>query len=100
MSFPNLQPLVDELVYVNYAANRDCSPDVTPERWKKVYGPSVDEMEARYQAEKAITKAKLAECPCPECHLPTPGDELHFNGGLCIPCRMARDEHYREAGRG
>lgn len=60
MNLPHLQPVVDELIFINYAANRDCSPEVTPERWKKVYGPSVDEMEARYQAEKAISKARFA----------------------------------------
>jgi len=44
--------LRDRLVFINYAANRDHCPEVTPERWKKVYGPEVDEMEKRYQAEK------------------------------------------------
>lgn len=56
--------LISELTYINYALNRDAAPGVTPERWKKVYGPEVEAMEARYQAERAILKAKFsAEFP-------------------------------------
>lgn len=53
-----LQPLVDELRYLNYASNRDYAPHVAPERWGRIY-PNVRAMEARYQAEKAILKAKF-----------------------------------------
>lgn len=53
------EAVIDELTYISYAHNRDTS-NVTPESWKKVYGPSVDAMEARYQAEKAINKARAA----------------------------------------
>lgn len=52
--------LLDELRYINYAANRDACPDITPESWKKVYGPEVDEWEPKYLADKAIAKARLA----------------------------------------
>lgn len=52
--------IFDYLTYVSYANNRDSAPDITPNSWKKVYGPEVDSMEARYQAEKAITKARRA----------------------------------------
>lgn len=48
---------IDRLTYVSYTTNRDAAPDITPERWKKVYGPEVDSMEATYQAEQAISKA-------------------------------------------
>ena len=44
--------LMDELIYANYAHNRQHSPDITPTRWKKVFGEAVDRMENRYQ--KAI----------------------------------------------
>lgn len=47
-----------DLTYLNYACNRDVAPNITPQSWKKVYGQEVDEMEARYQAEKAIAKAR------------------------------------------
>jgi hypothetical protein len=51
--------ILDELTYRSYAANRSCAPAITPESWKKVYGPCVDEMEARYQADQA-PKAEAA----------------------------------------
>ena len=51
--------LADELAYINYAHNRDIAPHVTPERWAKVYGEAaVAELEARYQAEKVIERAR------------------------------------------
>jgi hypothetical protein len=53
----NLQPIVDELTYQNYAANRAYAPHVSPERWGRLY-PNVKEMEARYLAELAILRAK------------------------------------------
>lgn len=49
--------IIADLTYINYAHNRDAAPHITPEGWKKVYGPEVDAMEARYQAERAIAKA-------------------------------------------
>jgi hypothetical protein len=44
--------MVSELTYMNYAHNRNISPEITPERWEKVYGPRTPEMELRYQNEK------------------------------------------------
>jgi len=55
-----LEDLVIDLMYEAYAWNRDRTPDITPERWKKILGPEVDLMEAKYQADKAIQKARLA----------------------------------------
>lgn len=52
--------IVDYLTYVNYRANRGYSPHITSEQWKKLYGPSTDAMEARYQAEITIEKARAA----------------------------------------
>lgn len=43
--------IINDLVYLNYAHNRRLSPGISPERWRKVYGPPVEEMEARFQAE-------------------------------------------------
>lgn len=60
MSGLNLAQVIEELRYVNYAANRDACPAITPESWKKVYGPEVDEWEPRYLAAKAIAKARYA----------------------------------------
>lgn len=45
--------IVSDLTYRNYAYNRDISPDITPERWEKIYGPVTQAMEKRYQKEKA-----------------------------------------------
>ena len=56
----NFQPIVDELTYVNYACNRDAAPHVAPEQWARCGYPNVPAMEARYQAEQAITRAKVS----------------------------------------
>lgn len=45
-----MSPVIDELIYRNYAANRQYSPEITPERWAKVYGENTPAMEARFQA--------------------------------------------------
>lgn len=47
--------LFNEITYANYYHNRDLAPDITPERWKKIYS-NVDEMEKRYQEEKREEK--------------------------------------------
>ena len=46
-----------ELLYIGYATNRDQRPDISPERWAAIY-PNAEALEAKYQAEKAITKAR------------------------------------------
>lgn len=45
---------IDELTYRNYAHNRRISPQVTPERWEKAYGPNAVAMEERFQREQTI----------------------------------------------
>lgn len=51
-----LGDVIADLVYVNYACNRDSGS--TPDSWKKVYDSAdVDRMEARYQAAKMIARA-------------------------------------------
>ena len=48
------QDIVDSLIYRSYAHNRDISPDVTPERWARVFGAAaVARMEPIYAASKA-----------------------------------------------
>lgn len=50
--------LICDLVYLTYAHNRDHSPSITPESWKKIFiDDDVDAFEARYQAEKMIARA-------------------------------------------
>ena len=44
--------LVDELTYATYTFNRQRSPDITPGRWKKVFGEAVTQLERRYQQEQ------------------------------------------------
>jgi len=44
--------IIADLTYANYRHNRTISPEVTPERWVKVYGPKTMEMEKRYQEEQ------------------------------------------------
>lgn len=43
--------IVSELTYISYAHNRDIAPEVSPERWAKIF-PSADILEARYAAER------------------------------------------------
>jgi hypothetical protein len=45
---------VDELTYRNYKFNRDISPDVSADRWKKIYGAQSGPMEARYLRENEL----------------------------------------------
>jgi hypothetical protein len=51
-----MSTLMADLTYRCYAHNRDLSPDITPASWKKVFGPEVDDFEARYQADKLIER--------------------------------------------
>jgi hypothetical protein len=43
--------IIDELTYINYKANRERRPDITPEKWAKIY-PNVKLMEIRFQYER------------------------------------------------
>ena len=52
LSDENVAGLIDALTYSSYRHNREISPEVTPERWRKVFGPSTDAMEQKYQGEK------------------------------------------------
>lgn len=45
--------IIDELTYRQYCASRKDAPNLTPRSWGHVYGPSVLQMEERYQLEKA-----------------------------------------------
>lgn len=57
---PHAGKLVSDLVYASYRAQRDNSPEVTPERWGAIFDDSAD-LEARYQRELAA-RAKADEC--------------------------------------
>lgn len=47
-----IHTFADELLYGNYTFNRQQAPDITPERWKKIYGEqAVEWMERRLQDE-------------------------------------------------
>jgi len=50
--------LADDLTYINYCANRDLRPDIPIERYIAAGYKGVPEMEARYQAERAVTRAR------------------------------------------
>ena len=52
LSDEDIAELIDSLTYSSYRHNREISPEVTPERWRKVFGPSTDAMEQKYQGEK------------------------------------------------
>lgn len=42
---------MDELTYASYRHNRQTSPEIAPEGWRSIFGESVTQFEARYQAE-------------------------------------------------
>lgn len=46
----NINP-IDELTYRSYKQNRLDNPQVSPERWKSIFGDSVDSMEPRFTKE-------------------------------------------------
>lgn len=48
--------LVESLIYLNYAHNRELAPHIAPESWAKIF-PDGPALEARYQAELALRKA-------------------------------------------
>jgi hypothetical protein len=48
----NTATLIDYLTYCNYRFNRKRSPQISVERWEKIYGPSTKEMESRFQREE------------------------------------------------
>lgn len=52
--------IVETLAYVNYACQRDLNPEIPPERWAAMGFKDVPTLEARYQAELAITKAQVS----------------------------------------
>jgi hypothetical protein len=55
---------IAQLLYDNYLANRQQFPEISPERWRKVYSPQLaDIMEARYQRQllRLFTPRKVNE---------------------------------------
>ena len=50
----NMKPseIVSELTYQSYAHNRQLSPDISPERWAKVFGVGAALMEERFHNER------------------------------------------------
>lgn len=42
--------LLDSLHYMSYRHNRKISPEITPEMWSRIFGPT-EAMEARFQKE-------------------------------------------------
>ncbi len=62
-----LAELIDELTYRNYAHNRRISPNVSPERWAKSYGPTVAALEERFLREH-VTECFEHACPIVGAH--------------------------------
>lgn len=52
-----LDDVIADLRYQSYAANRTYAPHIEPRRWARLFG-DITEYEARYQAEKAINRAR------------------------------------------
>ena len=52
------EKLFSELTYASYAHQRRISPEVSPERWAKIF-PRAQAMEARYQEELSRCQATI-----------------------------------------
>lgn len=54
-SLPHVKSAFEELVYASYRHQRLTFPHVTPERWaasfRENFGPRIEQLEARFQAE-------------------------------------------------
>ena len=50
--------VVDFLTYANYAHNRSLSPEISPERWAKIYSDA-SKLEAKFQADQWIASLNL-----------------------------------------
>ena len=50
--------VLSELLYISYATNRDAAPHLTAAQWAPHF-PEAEALEARYQAEKALLKARF-----------------------------------------
>jgi hypothetical protein len=55
----DIQKIADDIIYLNYRFNRDRSPDISPERWKAIYGDKVNKFEVWYQADTILGSAGL-----------------------------------------
>jgi len=55
MNNNDIDILVSELDYQCYKYNRTISPDVSPDRWRAIFGNRVDNLEKRYQDEISQT---------------------------------------------
>jgi|GEM_PF-4377488 hypothetical protein len=56
-----MKAVIDELVFRSYVHNRMMSPDISPERWALIYGPSVADMEERYLKTFILKMMEAAE---------------------------------------
>lgn len=48
----NMRQMLGALLYDNYRAQRLRTPEIEPDRWRKVYGDAVDSMELQFQNEQ------------------------------------------------
>ena len=87
-----VREILADLYYASYVANRDHSPEVSPERWAKLYGFSANttaSFERHYQAERtphcegywSMGGTGVNDIPClePTVKCPVCGEE----SGLC-----------------
>ena len=78
--------IVGDLTYINYAFNRQRSPQISPERWALIY-PRAAELEEHYQEEAPR---------CDNCEAISHERRHFFTGGrardYCVACHDAREE--------
>jgi hypothetical protein len=55
METKTIPQIIDYLTYCSYRFNRLNSPDISPERWSKIFS-NVEAMEVKIQLEKRVMK--------------------------------------------
>ena len=49
-----VQDILNDIIYLNYRYNRERSPEIPYQNWKRIYGDVVDKFEVWFQADKII----------------------------------------------
>jgi len=54
----HISKILDDIIYMGYRVNRERSPEISPERWKAIYGDRVDVYELWFQADTILSEVK------------------------------------------
>lgn len=54
LNMEHIKKIIDDMVYLNYRFNRERSPEITLDQWRKIYGDRVDVYETWFQADTVL----------------------------------------------